>query len=110
MGESLLKKAARGRRFRWFICMIRYLIIPPAPPGNNPTTLEVHRSLTGLDCNFDCSYVEMGNPGLPHAVPPMDNLRDLDYKAALLDPGRALCFEPQRLKEGAIQMRTRATH
>ena len=38
---------------------------------------------------YDCAYVELGDPGIPHAVVPMQGLQDCDTQA-LFRLGRRL--------------------
>lgn len=54
---------------------------------NDPSIVRLHVTAEG----FDCSYVELGAPGLPHAVVRMDDWdgRDTDY---LRELGRTLRF------------------
>ena len=42
---------------------------------------------------YDCAYVELGDPGIPHAAVPIAGLRDYDA-AALLRLGRTLRHYP----------------
>ena len=60
---------------------------------NDPSVLEAHRAAPGLDEIADCAYVELGDPGLPHAVVEVeaDAFADLD---ALRARGRALRRSP----------------
>ena len=66
----------RGRRLAGELCEIRL---------NDPSLIEPHREAEGEDC----AYVELGRPGLPHAVVevPPSAFDDLD---ALRERGRAL--------------------
>ena len=66
----------RGRRLAGELCEIRL---------NDPSLIEPHRAAEGEDC----AYVELGRPGLPHAVVevPPSAFDDLD---ALRERGRAL--------------------
>lgn len=41
---------------------------------NDPTVIDLHRSAEG----FDCAYIELGSPGLPHAIVIMDNWDIMD--------------------------------
>lgn len=41
---------------------------------NDPTVIDLHRSTEG----FDCSYIELGSPGLPHAVLIMNDWDTMD--------------------------------
>ena len=45
---------------------------------NDPSTvvLETHADIDGKQ--IPCSYLELGNPGLPHAVVPIENLKEMD--------------------------------
>lgn len=47
---------------------------------NDPTTMDLDRSITirtgGEDRSITCDYVELGDPGLPHAVVPIKGLAD----------------------------------
>ena len=60
---------------------------------NDPSVLDLHRRAEALGQEYDCAYIELGSPGLPHAVllmedwaeQPRDELREL---------GRALCHCP----------------
>ncbi len=83
---------------------------------NDPTTVR-----TGLVAEVDgkeypCSYVELGNPGLPHAVVPFQNLKEADTES-LRNLGRKLRFHPlfpkganinfyEQIGEDALYLRT----
>ena len=67
---------------------------------NEPTLLEAHRSLTALGSSYDCAYVELGDPGLPHGVLLCPDLDQLDYESKLFALGRALRSAPE-LPKGA---------
>ena len=43
---------------------------------NDPTTVKLDAPVEVDGIRHPCSYVELGNPGLPHAVVPYPNLRD----------------------------------
>lgn len=59
----------------------------------DPSVIDLHRPAEALDQTWDCSYIELGTPGLPHAVvscpglahKTMDDLRGL---------GKALRWSP----------------
>lgn len=63
---------------------------------NDPSRIEPRLSLEINDRSYDCSYVELGVPGLPHLVVPMQYF-DLMDEAELKELGRAMrnapCFE-----------------
>lgn len=35
---------------------------------NDPSLIDLHRRVNVGDAEYDCGYVELGNPGIPHAV------------------------------------------
>lgn len=35
---------------------------------NDPSVIDLHRTVGVFGTDYDCSYVELGNPGIPHAV------------------------------------------
>lgn len=57
----------------------------------DPTVTEPDYSVELDGVQYECGYVELGNPGLPHAVIPMPGLRDT---------------EPRRLFETARRLRS----
>ena len=60
---------------------------------NDPSVIELHRPVPLDGEILDCAYVELGDPGLPHAVVevPMEAFDDLD---ALRERGRSLRHSP----------------
>jgi len=58
---------------------------------NDPTVAEAHRQVLIGTSNYDCGYVELGDPGIPHAVVSIqeDAFSDED---ALRELGRALRY------------------
>lgn len=66
---------------------------------NDPTTLSLHEELEAEGAVWPCAYVELGNPGLPHAVIPYPGLAGADPQA-LFRLGRALRNHP-RFPKGA---------
>ncbi len=60
---------------------------------NEPSVAEAHRPAEALGAVFDCAYVELGSPGIPHAVveTPEAAFEALD---ALRERGRALRRSP----------------
>ena len=66
---------------------------------NDPSVIDLHRSVSVGGTVYDCAYIELGNPGIPHAIvlmPDWDE-RDRDTLRAL---GRALRFA-QEFPRGA---------
>ena len=45
---------------------------------NDPTTIQLNAPVEVDGVKYDCAYVELGNPGLPHAVVPYHDLRNAD--------------------------------
>ena len=66
---------------------------------NDPTTLSLPEELEAEGAVWPCAYVELGNPGLPHAVVPYPGLAGADPQA-LFRLGRALRNHP-RFPKGA---------
>lgn len=60
---------------------------------NDPTTLRLHETVTVDGKDWPCAYVELGDPGLPHAVVPYPGLAQAD-RAELFALGRALRYHP----------------
>ena len=58
---------------------------------NDPTTVQLDAPVTVDGIRYDCSYVELGDPGLPHAVVPYANLKRADEEE-LRELGRAIRF------------------
>ncbi len=58
---------------------------------NDPTLVELHREVHALGRTYDCAYIELGSPGLPHAVLVLDEdeARDEAHLRAL---GKALRY------------------
>ena len=45
---------------------------------NDPTTIKLDAPVEVDGVKYACSYVELGNPGIPHAVVPYHNLKNAD--------------------------------
>ena len=60
---------------------------------NDPTTIDMNRTIEVDGKSYECAYVELGNPGLPHAVVPYANLKDADENQ-LRELGRAMRHHP----------------
>ncbi len=60
---------------------------------NDPTTIRLDCLLEVDGVRYACSYVELGNPGLPHAVVPYHNLRNADEQE-LRELGRKIRWNP----------------
>ena len=56
---------------------------------NDPTTIRLDAAVEVNGVRYACSYVELGNPGLPHAVVPYHNLKNADENE-LRELGRAI--------------------
>ena len=66
---------------------------------NDPTTISLQEELEAEGKTWPCASVELGNPGLPHAVVPYPGLAGADPQA-LFRLGRALRNHP-RFPKGA---------
>ena len=60
---------------------------------NDPSTVRLDAAVEVDGVRYPCSYVELGNPGLPHAVVPFAGLRDADENE-LRELGRKLRWHP----------------
>ena len=58
---------------------------------NYPSVLEVNYPVELDGTMRDCAYVELGNPGIPHAVVPIEGLADFPERL-LFDLGRKLRY------------------
>ena len=58
---------------------------------NDPSVLKVNYPVELDGTMRDCSYVELGNPGIPHAVVPISGLTDFPERL-LFDLGRKLRY------------------
>ena len=45
---------------------------------NDPSTIKLDSSIEVDGIKYACAYVELGNPGIPHAVVPYHNLKNAD--------------------------------
>lgn len=60
---------------------------------NDPTTVKLDSPVEVDGVRYACSYVELGNPGLPHAVVPYHDLKNADANE-LRELGRKLRWHP----------------
>ena len=60
---------------------------------NDPTTIQLDRPVEVDGVRYACSYVELGEPGLPHAVVPYHNLQNAD-EHELRELGRKIRWNP----------------
>ena len=60
---------------------------------NDPCHMRLDGRLEVGGITYDCAYVELGDPGIPHAAVPIAGLRDYDA-TALLRLGRTLRHYP----------------
>ncbi len=60
---------------------------------NSPTIVRLQERVTVEGKSYPCAYVELGSPGLPHAVVPYPGLAQAD-RQALFALGRALRSHP----------------
>lgn len=59
----------------------------------DPTVIDLHRLAEAQGKIWDCSYIELGNPGLPHAAVPYPGLSKMTMDE-LRELGRALRWSP----------------
>ena len=60
---------------------------------NSPTVLRLDYPVEVGGVTYPCSYIELGSPGLPHAVVPISGLRRFPEQE-LFELGRKLCHHP----------------
>lgn len=60
---------------------------------NDPTTVHLNRTVTVDNVDYRCSYVELGNPGIPHAIVPIHDLRRAD-ESSLRKLGQSIRWSP----------------
>ena len=60
---------------------------------NDPSVVRLDSPVEIDGISYPCSYVELGNPGIPHAVVPYPGLRNAD-EAQLRDLGRRIRYYP----------------
>ena len=60
---------------------------------NDPSVVDLHRPAEAFGTLWDCAYVELGKPGIPHAVVEVPE-SDFDELDALRERGRALRHSP----------------
>ncbi len=60
---------------------------------NDPTVMELDYPVEAGGARWPCAYVELGDPGLPHAVVPYRDLKNADENA-LRELGRTLRHHP----------------
>ena len=58
---------------------------------NDPTCIRLEEKVEVDGALYDCAYVELGDPGIPHAAVPMENLKDYDTQE-LFQLGRKLRY------------------
>ena len=61
---------------------------------NDPNTIDIHRSVRLGETEYDCAYVELGDPGIPHCIVELPGFSALD-RDELRKLGRALRFAPE---------------
>ena len=60
---------------------------------NDPSVIDLHRPVSIAGTEYDCAYVELGTPGIPHAILNLPGLATMDLNE-LRRLGRALRFAP----------------
>ena len=61
---------------------------------NDPSLIDLHRTVRLGGTEYDCSYIELGVPGLPHAVLLKQDFDAIDH-GELFALGRALRYAPE---------------
>lgn len=74
-GESMKIETLAGDVFAWRLDKRKYKI-----RLNNPEVIKLDHNINIDGEEYECSYIELGNPGLPHAVVKVEGLADVDEK------------------------------
>lgn len=61
---------------------------------NDPSVTDLHRSVSADGAVYDCAYIELGDPGIPHAIVLMPDWDERD-RGTLRALGHALRFEKE---------------
>ena len=92
-GDTMVVETDAGLVSGWRLSESQYRV-----KLNNPSVLDLHRK-------GDVAYVELGNPGVPHAVKEVPGLRWEDGDS-LREPTRALRFDPAFPKGANVNLYT----
>ena len=60
---------------------------------NDPCNMRLQDTAEIDGVSYECAYVELGDPGIPHAAVPIENLKEYDTRK-LFDLGRKLRYDP----------------
>lgn len=87
-GETQHVETTAGLVTGWRVDRTRYRV-----RLNDPSVLDLHRVVPVDGAAYDCAYLELGDPGLPHTVVRLEDW-DTREENALRKLGRALRFAP----------------
>lgn len=85
-GEKQVVETPSGTVTGWRIDQRNYRI-----RLTDPSVIDLHRSIEACGMTWDCSYIELGTPGLPHAVVPVESLSEKNFDE-LRELGRTLRY------------------
>lgn len=85
-GESMVIEALAGNVLAWKENKRKYKI-----RLNDPEVINLDNNIIIDDREYECSFIELGNPGLPHAVVKLDELEELNDKE-LFELGHKIRF------------------
>ena len=72
-GEHMIIETVSGEVLAWRITEREYKI-----RLNNPSVIKLENDIIIEDEKYQCSYIELGNPGLPHAVVKINKLGEFN--------------------------------
>lgn len=72
--ESMVIETLAGNVLAWKIDKRKFKI-----RLNNPEEIKLDNNIVVNGKEYECAYIELGNPGLPHAVVKLDELDELTY-------------------------------
>lgn len=73
--ESMVIETLAGDVLAWRMDKRKYKV-----RLNNPEVIKLDSNISIDGMEYECSYIELGNPGLPHAVVKLEGLAELDEK------------------------------
>ena len=88
-GETQCFEATAGIIYGWRVSERMYRV-----RLNDPSVIDLHRTVKLGNDEYDISYIELGNPGLPHGILLFDELDRLD-QADFRELGASLRYAPE---------------
>lgn len=74
-GDSMVIETLAGDVFAWRMDKRKYKV-----RLNNPEVIKLDNNISIDGMEYECSYIELGNPGLPHAVVKLKGFEEFEEK------------------------------